>query len=171
MFWAMFSPVIKSTGLYLCTVSASVHPSCCRLVSPFTVNTVNCSWWWTKHRPKHVELTWNNKLIYIVHLVGYFHSCITMNGFMNVKLPDLLYLPDIILAVEWRRKRPCNIGRQYNCTKGTKPEGNRPFGRPWRRKEHNRNTCIGKLVDRIQVSQQKDQGRPLIGTVMILRVP
>jgi len=27
-----------------------------------------------KHRPKHVELTWNNKLIYIVHIVGYFHS-------------------------------------------------------------------------------------------------
>ena len=38
-----------------------------------------------KHRPKHVELTWNNKLTYIVHLVGYFHSCITMHGFMNVK--------------------------------------------------------------------------------------
>jgi hypothetical protein len=27
-----------------------------------------------KHRPKHVEPTWNNKLIYIVHLVGYFCS-------------------------------------------------------------------------------------------------
>jgi hypothetical protein len=25
-----------------------------------------------KHRPKHVEFTWNNKLIYIMHLVGYF---------------------------------------------------------------------------------------------------
>jgi hypothetical protein len=36
-----------------------------------------------KHRPKHVELTWNNKLIYIVHLVGYFHSCITMHGFIR----------------------------------------------------------------------------------------
>jgi len=31
-----------------------------------------------KHRPKHVELTWNNKLIYIVYLVGYFHSCHTL---------------------------------------------------------------------------------------------
>jgi len=27
-----------------------------------------------KHRPKHVEPTWNNKLMYIVHLVGYFRS-------------------------------------------------------------------------------------------------
>ena len=39
-----------------------------------------------KHRPKHVEPTWNNKLIYIVNLVGYFHSCITVTGFMNVKI-------------------------------------------------------------------------------------
>jgi hypothetical protein len=27
-----------------------------------------------KHCPKHVEPTWNNKLIYRVHIVGYFHS-------------------------------------------------------------------------------------------------
>jgi hypothetical protein len=26
-----------------------------------------------KHCPKYVEPTWNNKLIYIVHLVGHFH--------------------------------------------------------------------------------------------------
>jgi hypothetical protein len=26
-----------------------------------------------KHRPKHVEPTWNNRLVYILHLVGYFH--------------------------------------------------------------------------------------------------
>jgi len=48
------------------TVSGSVHPSCCRLVSripdtsrqqfgwtlPDTVNTVKCSWWWTKTSPE-----------------------------------------------------------------------------------------------------------------------
>jgi hypothetical protein len=28
-------------------------------------------------------------LIYIVHLVGYFYSCITMHGFMNVKIIEL----------------------------------------------------------------------------------
>ena len=27
-----------------------------------------------KHRPKHVQPTWNNKLIYIVRLVDYFHG-------------------------------------------------------------------------------------------------
>ena len=53
------------------TVSGSVHPSCCRLVSrmsfklvrytsrqkvgrtlPDTVNTVKCSWWWAKTSPE-----------------------------------------------------------------------------------------------------------------------
>jgi len=29
---------------------------------------------WLKHLSKHVELTWNNKLIYKMHLVGYFHN-------------------------------------------------------------------------------------------------
>ena len=53
------------------TVSGSLHPSRCR--------------------PKHVEQTWNNKLIYIVHLVGYFHSCITMHGFMKVKFTFVLF--------------------------------------------------------------------------------
>ena len=39
-----------------------------------------------KVAPKHVQQTWNNKLIYIRvgHLVDYFHSCIKMHGFMNV---------------------------------------------------------------------------------------
>jgi hypothetical protein len=67
------------------TVSGSVHPSCCRLVSlrfiqdtsrqqlgwtlPDTVNTANAPDDGRKHCPKHVELTWNNKLTYI------FASC------------------------------------------------------------------------------------------------
>ena len=50
--------------LTLFTVSGSVHPSCCRLVSrdtssqhlgwtlPDTVNTVKCSWWWAKTSPE-----------------------------------------------------------------------------------------------------------------------
>jgi hypothetical protein len=42
-----------------------------------------------KHRPKHVELTLSNKLIYIMHFVGYFHSCVTMHGSMNVKITNV----------------------------------------------------------------------------------
>ena len=38
---------------------------------------------------KHVQLIWNNKLIYIVHLVGYFYSCVTMHGFTNIKFINL----------------------------------------------------------------------------------
>jgi hypothetical protein len=47
-------------------VSGSFHSSCCRLVSRRDTSR--------KHRPKHVELPRNNKLIYIAHLVGYFHG-------------------------------------------------------------------------------------------------
>jgi hypothetical protein len=41
-----------------------------------------------------VELTWNTKIIYIVHLVDYFHSCITMHGFMNIRTIEELCLSD-----------------------------------------------------------------------------
>jgi hypothetical protein len=39
-----------------------------------------------ENRPKHVELTWNNKLIYIMHLVCYFHrQMLVMNVSLSVK--------------------------------------------------------------------------------------
>ena len=94
-------------------VSRIIHPSCCRLVSWMSWNAVSthprrqpaAAWGehyqilemqssapgdGRKHRPKHVEPTWNNNLTYIVHLVGYFHSCITKHGFMNVKRTRIL---------------------------------------------------------------------------------
>ena len=65
------------------TVSGSVHPSCCRLVSRMSFNSSmtpassNLGEYYQillipssapddgrKHRPKNVNLTWNNKLIY-----------------------------------------------------------------------------------------------------------
>jgi hypothetical protein len=98
----VFAPIVRSTWLYL-QYLVVFHPSCSRLVSrrdtsrqqlgwtlPGTVNTVKCSWRWSqKHSPKHVGLTWSNKLIYIVHLVCYFHSCaifsIHHTVFMKIK--------------------------------------------------------------------------------------
>jgi len=72
------SSIIRSTWLYLQYLVVFIQVAASRQqlgwTLPDTVNTVKCFWWWAKHRPKHVELTWNNKLIYIVHLVGYFHS-------------------------------------------------------------------------------------------------
>jgi hypothetical protein len=41
---------------------------------PDTVNTVKCSWWWAKTSPETCRADLNNKLIYTVHLVSYFHS-------------------------------------------------------------------------------------------------
>ena len=74
MFQAVFAH--HQEHLTVLTVSGSVHPSCCRLVSRMMIQS-SAPDDGRKLCPKHVELTWNNKLIYIVHLVGYFHSCIT----------------------------------------------------------------------------------------------
>ena len=42
------------------------------------VNTVKCSWWWAKTSPpKHVELTWNNKLTRIVASCWLFFTIIS----------------------------------------------------------------------------------------------
>jgi len=79
MFRVMFSPIIRSTLLYL------------RYLVVFTQVVAGwCSDGTPKHHPKHVETTWSNKLIYIVHLFGYFRSCITMHGFRNVKCTSTL---------------------------------------------------------------------------------
>jgi len=80
MFRAMFSPIIRSTCLYL------------QYLVVFTQAQSSAPDDGRKHRPKHVDLTWNNKLIYIVHLFGYFHSYTTMQGFMNVELRSVLTL-------------------------------------------------------------------------------
>ena len=53
---------------------------------------------------KHLEPTWNNKLIYIVHLVGYFHSC--MHGLMNIKRLDLDSLHYIVILHTGQRGGP-----------------------------------------------------------------
>jgi hypothetical protein len=67
-----------------------------------------------KHRPKHVELTWNNKLIYTVHLVGYFHSCIKMHGFMNVN-----YKLNFQGSYLVKSKIPFHVGKSYRVHKYT----------------------------------------------------
>jgi hypothetical protein len=88
MFRAMFFSIIRSTWLYLRYLVVLTHVAagwCLGWTLPDTVSTAKCSWLWGKHRSKHVELTWNNKLMYIVHLVGHFHNDITMHGFMGGK--------------------------------------------------------------------------------------
>ena len=91
MFRATFAPIIRNNWLYLqylvvfTQVAAGwcsewVETELCRLWGVYTRLTIHIQSSalndGRKHRPKHVELTWNNKLIYRVHLVGYFHSYI-----------------------------------------------------------------------------------------------
>jgi len=97
MFQAMFSPTIRSAWLYLQYLAVfNQVVAGWRLEWVETHSRQQPAATWVKiqscapdggrkHRPKHVQLTWNNKLIYIVHLVGYFHNFITMHGFMNIK--------------------------------------------------------------------------------------
>ena len=89
MFRAMFSPIIRSTWLYLhyLVVFTQVAAAGSNLGEHYQILQIQSSAPddGRKHRLKHVELTWNNKLTHIVHLVGYFHSCITMHGFMKDK--------------------------------------------------------------------------------------
>jgi hypothetical protein len=69
MFWAMFSPIIRSTWLYLqyLVVFIQVAVGWCQIQS----SAPDDGW---KHCLKHEEPTWNNELIYIAHFVGYFHD-------------------------------------------------------------------------------------------------
>jgi hypothetical protein len=55
-----------------------------------------------------------------------------------------------------------------------KPEGKRPLGRPRRRWEDNIKMDLREIwggVDWIDLAQDRDQWRPLVNTVMNLRVP
>jgi hypothetical protein len=56
-----------------------------------------------------------------------------------------------------------------------KPEGKKPLGRPRRRWVYNIKMDIKEIgwdgMDWIDLAQDRDQGRPLVNTVMNLRVP
>ena len=55
MFWSMFSPIIRSTWLYLQYLVVFTHVAagwCLVWTLPEAVNTVKCSWWWAKTSPE-----------------------------------------------------------------------------------------------------------------------
>jgi len=55
MFWAMFSPIIRSTWLYLQYLVVLTQVAAGQQLGwtlPDTVNTVKCSWWWAKTSPE-----------------------------------------------------------------------------------------------------------------------
>jgi hypothetical protein len=86
------------------TVSGSVHPSCCRLPAGnslgehYQILQIQSSALddGRKYHPKHVQPTWNNKLIYILDIVDYFRSCITYFPSKNVLSGILCYFHSCI---------------------------------------------------------------------------
>ena len=66
-------------------------------------------------------------------------------------------------------------GRGVHWVLAEKPEGKRPFGRPRRRWEDNIKTDLqqvgGSCGDWMELAQDRDRWRALVGTVRNLRVP
>jgi hypothetical protein len=51
------------------------------------------SWWWTEELPETCRVSWQNKFVKLVHLVGFItKKFVTMHGHMNVKFTWNIFL-------------------------------------------------------------------------------
>ena len=99
----------------------------------------------------------------------------------NEELNDLYSLPNIVRVVKSRRMRWAGHVARVGEVKGVhrvlvgKPEGKRPLGRPRRRWEDNIKMDLqevgGGRGDWIELAQDRERWRALVGTVRGLRVP
>ena len=97
------------------------------------------------------------------------------------KLSDLYSLPNIVWVVKSRRMRwaghvaRMGEGRGMHRVLVEKPEGKRTLGRPRRRWEDNIKMDLqevgGDCGDWMELAQDRDRWRALVGTVRNLRVP
>ena len=97
------------------------------------------------------------------------------------ELSDLYSLPSIVRVVKSRRMRWAwhvalmGEGRGVHRVLIGKPEGKRPLGRPRRRWEDNIKMDLkevgGSCGDWMELAQDRDRWRALVGTVRNLRVP
>jgi hypothetical protein len=101
--------------------------------------------------------------------------------FSNEKLNDLYSLPNIVRVVKSRRMRWAGHVARREENRGVhsvlvgKPEGKRPLGRPRRRWDGNMKMDLQKVRggrgDWMELAQDRDRWRALVGTVRNLRVP
>jgi len=99
----------------------------------------------------------------------------------NKELNDLYSLPNIVRVVKSRRMRWAGYVERMGKDRGVhrvlvgKPEGKRPFGRPRRRWQDNIKMDLqdvgGGRVDWMELAQDRDRWRALMGTVRDFRVP
>ena len=99
----------------------------------------------------------------------------------NEELNDLYSLPNIVRVVKSRRMKWAGHVARMGEDRGVqrvlvgKPEGKRSLGRPRRRWEDNIKMDIeevgGGRWDWMELAQDRDGWRSLVGTVRIFRVP
>jgi hypothetical protein len=97
----------------------------------------------------------------------------------NEEISDVYSLPNIVRVVKSRRMRwaghVARMGEGRIVNRVGKPEGKRPLGRPRRKWEDNIKMDLqevdGSCVDWMELAQDRDRWRVLVGTVRNLRVP